>query len=129
MKVNTNVRYALRAMLEIASSERPLLQKEIAERHNLSNKFLDQIINSLKVKGLIKNYKGKGSGYVLAKPADEISIFDVYTAFETIDIVECLDNEGICTLSKSCKARNFWNEYRKYIINFFKEKKITDLLT
>lgn len=64
MKVNTKIRYGLRAMLELGLNENKknytgLLQKDIAENQKLSVKYLDPIINSLKAKGLIKNAVGK----------------------------------------------------------------------
>lgn len=128
MNINTKIRYGLRVMIELALSENPILQKEIAIRHNLSNKFLDQITSNLKAEGLIKNYKGKGSGYVLNKPSNKITIFDIFKAFDSLSIIHCLDNDNDCIFSNSCHAQTFWFEYRKNIIDFLKNKTLNELI-
>lgn len=124
MKINTKIRYGLRAMIEIAISKEPIgeLQKDIAKNQNISLKYLDSIISSLKLKGLIANSKGKGSGYKLTRPASEITMLDIYTAFEPIVIVDCINNLSFCERSThDCKARNYWNEFgqefRKLLLN------------
>ena len=70
MKFNTRIRYGIRAILEIAleESENGVFQKDISERQKISNKYLDNIITALKTAGLIKNVKGKKSGYKGAFP-------------------------------------------------------------
>jgi len=80
MKINTKIRYGLRTMIEIALNENQsgVLQKDIAKNQQLSEKYLDQIIASLKVSGLIVNAGGKKSGYILNKPLSEIKIYDIY---------------------------------------------------
>lgn len=101
-------------MIEIASSNEPIgmLQKDIAQKQNISLKYLDPIIGSLKLKGLIANSKGKGSGYMLTRPANEITMLDIYTAFEQVVIVDCINNLGYCERSShDCKARCYWTEF------------------
>ena len=74
-------------MLELAlksDKEEGTLQKEIAENQDVSLKYLDHIIASLKSAGLIVNAGGKKSGYRLNRPAEEISIYDVYSALVAI---------------------------------------------
>ncbi|HBK42488.1 MAG TPA: Rrf2 family transcriptional regulator, partial [Porphyromonadaceae bacterium] len=64
MKINSKIRYGLRTMIEIACCKEPtgILQKDIAKNQNISVKYLDYIISALKLKGLISNTKGRGSG-------------------------------------------------------------------
>ena len=82
MQLNTKVRYGLRAVIEIAQEgKNRVLQKDITERQQIPIKYLDFIIAGLKTGGLIRNLKGKKSGYVLIRPANEISVYDVYCAF------------------------------------------------
>ena len=111
MRVNTKIRYGLRTLIEIASSteQSGMLQKDISKNQNISIKYLDAIISSLKVKGLIANAKGKGSGYKLTRPAEEITMLDIYTAFEQIVIVECINNRSFCErATHTCTSRNYW---------------------
>ena len=109
MKINTKIRYGLRTMIAIAccNEQRGILQKEISERQLISNKYLDAIVAALKSKGLITNYRGKGSGYKLTRPAEQITMYDIYTAFEPIIVVECLDNPELCEQigRASCRER------------------------
>ena len=84
MKMNTKVRYGLRAMIEMNTNESSsgILQKDISEIQEIPLKYLDSIISGLKNAGLIVNYSGKSSGYVITKQPAEISVYDIYRAFE-----------------------------------------------
>ncbi|WP_016778147.1 RrF2 family transcriptional regulator [Anaerophaga thermohalophila] len=131
MKFNTKTRYGLRAMIEIAreTDHNGIYQKEIAERQNLSNKYLDHIVYALKVAGLITNVKGKKSGYILTKPASEITILDINNAFEPgICIIDCLTMNYKCDREASCAAKVFWEDLNDMIIDYFKSKTLQQLL-
>ena len=101
-------------MLELSlkeNSERGVLQKEIAENQVVSVKYLDQIIASLKAAGLIVNAAGKKSGYRLNKPSGDITIYDVYLAFdEELAIIDCLFPGRECPRNHSCVLRKFWSD-------------------
>ena len=131
MRINSKIRYGLRTMIEIANSTAPngLLQKEIAKSQNISLKYLDPIISALKLKGLIANSKGKGSGYKLTRPAEEITMFDIYTAFEQITVIECINNLGFCDRSMhDCKGRNYWHEFRDDFIKILSSKTLQQII-
>ena len=114
MKFNTKTRYGLRTMLELSLKEnsgRGVLQKEIAENQVVSVKYLDQIIASLKAAGLIVNAGGRKSGYRLNKPSGDITIYDVYLAFdEELAIIDCLFPGRECPRNHSCVLRKFWSD-------------------
>ncbi len=121
MKFNTKTRYGVRVVFELAlnvNKEGGTLQKEIAESQHVSIKYLDHIISSLKKAGLISNIAGKKSGYVLARPANEISIFDVYSAFEdNLAIIDCLLTEGECPRKGMCVMKDYWCDLNETIRN------------
>ncbi len=129
MRINTKIRYGLRTMIELACQNDPkgMLQKDIAEKQELSIKYLDAIIAALKAKGLVKNVRGKGSGYKLTRPACEITMLDIYTAFESICVVECLENPAICDLYDECASTIFWAELKKDFIDYLKSKTLKDI--
>jgi len=106
-------------MLELALNadrEKGTLQKEIAENQDVSVKYLDHIIADLKKAGLIVNAGGKKSGYRLNKPAEEISIYDVYTAFEhELVIIDCLLVDGECPNKQKCVLKDYWCELNRTI--------------
>ncbi len=114
MKFNTKTRYGVRVVFELAlnvNRDGGTLQKEISESQSVSVKYLDHIIPPLKKAGLIANLGGKKSGYVLAKPASEITVFDVYSAFEDdLAIIDCLLTEGECPRKGQCVMENYWGE-------------------
>ena len=114
MRVNTKIRYGLRTIIEIANTTEPngVLQKDIAKNQHISLKYLDSIISALKIKGLVANSKGRGSGYRLTREPKYITMLDVYTAFEQIVVVECINNKSICErATHECKAKNYWMEF------------------
>ena len=111
MKINTKIRYGIRAMLEIslADQQQGIYQKDIARNQDISVKYLDHIISSLKAAGLIRNVGGKNSGYRLSRPAAEITTYDIFRAFEFgLEINICVtpdyvcDRASICTILWSC---------------------------
>lgn len=130
MKINTKIRYGLRAVIEIACSNEPggILQKDIAVNQEISLKYLDSIISSLKLKGIISHAKGKGSGFKLTRKPEEITVYDVYTAFEPIVIVECINDESFCDRSKSCVSRDYWIEFKNEYKEMLSRKTIAQII-
>ena len=113
MKITKKVRYGLRAMIEISlnKSTKGILQKEISENQEISLKFLDSIIAGLKSAGLIVNYSGKRSGYILTKPPSEISVYDIFRAFEPeLTVVNCMCPGNICNRVSICPAKDYWSD-------------------
>lgn len=121
MKFNTKTRYGVRVILELAlkaDREGGTFQKEIAESQDVSVKYLDHIISSLKKAGLIINVGGKKSGYVLTRPTNEITVYDVYSAFEDdLAIIDCLLPDGHCPRKEICVMKDYWCELNETIRN------------
>lgn len=130
MKLNMKVRYGLRAVIEIAAaSSIGLYQKEIAEKQKIPLKFLDTIIIGLRNFGIVKNVLGKRSGYVLARPIDQITIYDVYRAFEPeMSVVDCLCLPNSCEMNSGCIAEPFWSNLNTTIKNTLNNTTIKDLM-
>jgi Rrf2 family protein len=131
MKFNTKTRYGLRTMLELSlNAERDdgTLQKEIAENQDVSVKYLDHIIADLKAAGLIVNVGGKKSGYRLNKPAEDITIYDIYVAFENeLVIIDCLHNNGECPRKRICVLKEYWCELNQSIKSSMKANNLKEL--
>lgn len=129
MRINTKIRYGLRAMICLTNCDTPdgVMQKTIAEDQGLSNKYLDAIVAALKSKGLITTYRGKGSGYKLTRPASLITMYDIYTAFEPIHMVECLNNPDFCNRVCECHANTYWAELKKDFIKLLKAKTLEQI--
>jgi len=130
MKFNTKTRYGLRTLIELAmhGSDTGVYQKEISERQEISFKYLDQIIASLKASGLIVNSEGRMSGYVLTRDAQKINVYDVYKAFQhELMIIDCLKGEGNCSREGKCATRDFWDGLNKLIVEYLESTSLNDL--
>lgn len=118
-------------MIEIAreTNNSGIFQKDISERQQISNKYLDHIIYALKVAGLITNVKGKKSGYILTRPANEISVLDINKAFEPgICVVDCIQSNYECERKNTCSSKNFWIELNNLISKHLKNTNLQNLL-
>lgn len=131
MRVNTKIRYGLRTIIEIAHTSDPngVLQKDIAKNQHISLKYLDSIISALKIKGLVANSKGRGSGYLLTREPKDISMLDIYTAFEQIVVIECINNKSFCERSThDCKAQSYWNEFNLDFRHLLAKKNLEQIM-
>ena len=131
MRFSTKTRYGIRAALEIAQSEceEGIYQKEISAKQKISYKYLDHIIHSLKVAGLVRKAAGRKSGYVLTRPPSDISIYDIHRAFEPgICVIDCMSNGYTCDREEYCKAKGFWGKLNKQIIEYFQSTSLQDLI-
>ena len=130
MKINAKMHYGLKSMIELAmnAGETGMLQKELAVNQCMPNKFLDSVIHALKVTGLIVNVGGRKSGYKLGRPAAEISVYDVYRAFEPeLRIHFCLEGYESCPRTQSCASRLFLCEFNEKMEAFMKSSTIEEL--
>lgn len=131
MKFSTRTRYGLRAMIEIAgnSPNAGTFQKDISKNQDISNKYLDHIIHALKVAGLISSVRGRKSGYILTRPAEDITVLDIHKAFEPgICVIDCLSNTYDCDREDVCQAKGFWGGLNNQIQNYFKSVTLRDLV-
>jgi Rrf2 family protein len=117
-------------MIELALDETRsgILQKEIARKQNISVKYLDHIISSLKAKGLVTNVAGKKSGYRLTRDPENITMHDIFQAFEPeVTLVECISEESLCKRSRSCAARDFWQDFNDHITQYLQSVTLEEL--
>ena len=120
MKMNTKVRYGLRAVIEISNNKSSpgMLQKDISAAQEIPLKYLDSIITGLRNAGLIVNYAGKRSGYILTRHPAEISVYDIYRAFEPeLTLVNCTCPGNECSRITICPAKDYWFELNNVIKN------------
>ena len=129
MQFNTKIRYGLRTMIQITlDSETGIYQKDIAEKQELPIKYLDHIIAALKAEKLIRKSSGKKSGYVLARPAKNISVYDVYLAFEPeLAVAPCHEADDPCERINLCSAARFWGGLNDTIKDYLKGTTLHDL--
>ena len=114
MKLSTRGRYGLRALIDLASheDEGAVSTQSIAQRQNISESYLEQLIRMLKKGGLVLSVRGAGGGYRLAKRASEISVGDILRCLEgSLDAVECPAIEGSdCDSANACVSKFVWKK-------------------
>ncbi|VEF47690.1 transcriptional regulator of cysteine biosynthesis [Bacillus freudenreichii] len=96
MKISTKGRYGLTIMIELGKryGEGPISLKSIAQAHNLSEHYLEQLAGPLRNAGLVKSVRGAYGGYILAKEPAEITAGDIIRVLEgPISPVEGIEDE------------------------------------
>jgi len=116
MKLSTRGRYGTRALLDLAlhQGEGPVLLKDIAQRQQISLRYLEHLITPLIAGGIVRSMRGARGGVSLARPPEEIRLSEVVQFLEgSITPVECVNNPRICTRSELCVTRDIWGELKK----------------
>ena len=129
--ISTKGRYALRIMLDLAEHEKdgyvPL--KDIAERQQISKKYLEIIAKELVDGKLLTGVSGKGGGYRLVRKPEEYSVGEILELMEgSLATVACLACDApACERADSCRTLPMWSEFDKMTRDFFYSKKLTDI--
>ena len=130
MRLSTKGRYGTRAMLDVAlhADEGLVHLKDIAERQELSKKYLEQLVARLEADGLLRTVRGAGGGVALARPASEVTILDILRTLEgSLALVECVDRSEVCSRSVNCGARDLWAELGDAMTGFLGSVTLEDL--
>lgn len=116
MKISTKGRYGLRVMLDVTLNQErgPVALSEIASRQAISRKYLWQVINPLKMAGLLRATRGTHGGYILARSPGAITVRDVVAALEgPVALVACVTDPDHCKRSLNCTIRGVWVEIER----------------
>ena len=116
MKISTKGRYGARAALELSIryGSGPVMVREISESQGISERYLENILNTLRISGLVKSTRGAKGGYELAKSPSEITLGEVVRSLEgPLDIVTCA---GCGKISK-CVTFFVWKKITEKIEN------------
>ncbi|NPA49704.1 MAG: Rrf2 family transcriptional regulator [Thermodesulfobacteria bacterium] len=131
MKITTRSRYGTRMMVELAGhyQKGPLQIGEISRKQNLSVKYLEQLIIPLKRAGLVKSVRGPKGGHILARPPEEITVWDVVSVLEgTKGVTVCVSRPEICERSEICPTRDVWSTVTKAIKETLSQITLADLV-
>lgn len=133
MKISTKGRYAIRIMLDMAEigGEQYLSLKDIAERQEISVKYLEQIIATLLKSGYVVSMRGSNGGYKLAKAPEYYTIGDILRAAEgCLAPVECVMNgQDGCNRSETCAVHRFWTGLYDVVCDYVDSVTLADLMT
>ena len=132
MLISTRGRYALRVMIDLAEHRNgtyiPL--KEVAERQEISEKYLESIIKVLVRAGLLEGARGKGGGYLLTRAPEDYTVGEILRLMEgELTPVACLgETAKPCTRSPECRTLPMWQELYDMINAFFDNRTVADLM-
>ena len=133
MRLSTKGRYGVLAMYELVCryGNGPVSIKEIAEKQNFSDSYMEQLFSTLKKAGLIVSLRGAKGGYILSREPRDISVGEIIRALEgPIELADCVGGpEGyVCRKSGECVTRGLWMEIRDSINNIIDNRSLQDLM-
>lgn len=111
MKLGTKTCYAARAMVDLALNyEKGVVSvRAIAARQQLSPKYLETLLASLRAAGLVRSVRGARGGHTLTRHPDQINLRQIYNVFEgTQGFVECTTSPELCDRIDDCVTRDIW---------------------
>lgn len=129
MKISTRGRYALRVMIDLAinGKENYISLKDIANRQEISMKYLEQIVSILNKAGLVDTLRGNNGGYKLNRKPSEYRVGDILRVAEgDLTPVYCVHEE--CSRKKNCKIYFFWKGLDQVISDYVDSKTLEDLI-
>ncbi len=129
--ISTKGRYALRTMIDLAQhdGEKSIPLKDIAERQDISKKYLEIIVKELVRAGFLTGVSGRGGGYRLSRRPDEYNVGEILEVMEgSLAPVACLGKEcGVCARADHCETLPMWKEFNQIVHDYFYGKKLSDL--
>jgi len=138
MRLSKRGEYGLRAMITLAEpaekSDSPAMMqiKEISQREQISPKFLEQILLTLKNAGLLHSKMGVGGGYYLARSASEITLGQIFRVLDgPVAPIKCVSQMAYepcgCPDEQTCGLRLIMGDVRNAIANILDNTSLADL--
>lgn len=132
MLISTKGRYALRVMIDLAEhqSDAFISLKEIADRQEISEKYLESIIRMLVKARVLDSLRGKGGGYRLKKAPEQYTVGSILRLTEeSLAPVSCLEHDAdACPRMAKCRTLSLWQGLDKVINDYLDHVTIGDLL-
>ena len=133
MRLTTKGRFAVTAMMDLAlrGEDGPVALASVSERQKISLSYLEQLFGKLRRRGLVKSVRGPGGGYVLAKPADDISIAHIISVVDPVS-GESLDKSSAEQADdlgfNGFLDRYLWNHLNQKMLEYLQGVSLADLL-
>ena len=132
MLISTRGRYALRVLIDIAEHQGDgyLPLKEVAQRQEISEKYLEAILKGLVKEGVLTGVRGKGGGYRLSRAPDQFSVREILQMTEdSLAPVSCLDTgAGPCARAAECRTIELWRGLDRVICDYLDRYTLADLM-
>lgn len=136
MRISTRGEYGLRSMLVLARlyHQGPVPLREIAQREQISEQYLEQLFRELRKEGLVNSHRGARGGYQLALPPEGTSIGSILRTLEgPLGPMQCVlddgQDPGCCQhVAGKCPTRVLWKRLKHSIDSVLDETTLADLL-
>ncbi len=132
MIYSSSCEYAIRALTYLAQKPegKAVPIKEVAEREDLPPHFLAKIMQTLAKSGVLDSFKGPTGGFALARPAGEITLYDIVEALDDLSNYDhCAVGLAECSDDAPCPLHNMWTGVRTAVLDYFRRTTLTDLAT
>ena len=130
--ISTKARYALRVMIDLAqhTADGYIPLKDIANRQEISEKYLEIILKTLVKERMLKGLRGKGGGYMLTRAPGEYIIGEIIELTEgSMAPVSCLTPDAEpCPKKEDCITLRLWQKYDQITHDFFYGITLEDLI-
>jgi len=139
MMFSTKAEYGIRVLVDLArrASDEPVPLGDVAEANGLPLAYLEHLVARLRKAGLVESRRGARGGYLLARPADEITMAEVVEALEgSIAPIDCIsqDADGTLVCSREshaggvCPTKLLWTRVQLSIVATLQDTKLSDLV-
>ena len=132
MMVSTRGRYALRVMIDLAehTDGKYIPMKDVAERQNISLKYLERILPALTKNGLIEGVTGKGGGYRLTREPKDYKIGEILRLTEgELVPVACMEcGAEPCGMGDECRTRPLWHDLGDIVNNYLDARTLDEFV-
>ena len=131
MKISTKGRYALRLMLDLAvqSGDSAVPLRDVAERQEISDKYLEQIVTQLARGGLVRSVRGAGGGYLLTRTPEEYTVGEILRQLEgNLAPVSCVSGGSCCGRADRCVTLEVWQQIQDAVDGVVDNITLADLV-
>ena len=130
MWISTKAQYGLRALIEIAAAKgEPMALKNVADKQEISQHYLEQIASQLRRAGFIRSVRGAYGGYKLARAPEAITALEVVEAMEgSLAPVSCIEDVDSCHRAGACGTEGLWRRVDNAVREVLLASTLADLM-
>jgi len=130
MKISTKGQYGLRALVDLAAHDdgKPVLLGRIAQRQQLSKRYLERLFTMLRDRGIVRSVRGAAGGYVMNRAPQDVTVAEVLETLEgPLTPVDCINDPAQCKIRDRCITHELWVELEETIRHTLNSITLEDL--
>lgn len=102
---------------------------EVAQATGIALPTTSKVLKALVRAGLLRSARGQGGGYILARPAEQISVAQIVRSFEgPVGLTECGSSEGLCVQESVCSIRSNWQRINQLVLAALEAMTLADMI-